>query len=46
MYQIEVYPITQNLWRWEVRYGGALLCCGTAYTSRAAESQAKEAVNA
>jgi len=25
MYQVSVYPITPNLWRWEIRCGGALL---------------------
>jgi hypothetical protein len=30
MYQIFVYPIALNLWRWELRTCGALLRCGTA----------------
>ena len=37
MYQISVYSITPNLWRWELRCGGALLRCGTAPTRVAAE---------
>ena len=32
-----VYAITPNLWRWEIRWGGALLHCGTAPTKVAAE---------
>jgi hypothetical protein len=46
MYQILVYPITDNLWRWEIRCGGALLCCGTAPTQAAAESNADGVVSA
>jgi hypothetical protein len=45
MYQLFVYPITPNLWRWEIRCGGALLRCGTAETSVAAERDANEVVN-
>jgi hypothetical protein len=37
MYQRLVYPITPDLWRWEIRRGGALLRCGTAPTRAAAE---------
>jgi hypothetical protein len=44
MYQVSVYPITPNLWRWELRSGGALLRCGTAPTRAAAESDANSAV--
>jgi hypothetical protein len=40
MYQVSVYSITANLWRWEIRYGGALLRCGTAPTRVAAERDA------
>ena len=39
MYQVSVYSITPNLWRWEVRCGGALLRCGTARTKVAAERE-------
>jgi hypothetical protein len=46
MYQIQIYSITKHLWRWEVRCGGALLCCGTAHTEQAAEKEAKEIVSA
>ena len=45
MYQVLVYPITANLWRWEIRCGGALLRCGTAETRGAAERDANEVVN-
>lgn len=45
MYEISVYPITRNLWRWEIRCGGALLRCGTAYTRIAAETDAYEVVH-
>ena len=37
MYQVSVYTIAPNLWRWELRCGGALLRCGTAPTRVAAE---------
>ena len=46
MYQVQIYPIVANLWRWEIRCGGALLCCGTARTRLAAESEAIEVTNA
>ena len=46
MYQIQIYSITRTLWRWEVRCGGALLCCGTAHTRQAAEGEAKQNVKA
>jgi hypothetical protein len=46
MYQTSVYPITLNLWRWEIRRGGALLRCGTAYTRIAAEMDVNDVVNA
>jgi hypothetical protein len=45
MYQISVYPITPNLWRWEIRSEGALLRCGTAWTRAAAEVEADGVVN-
>jgi hypothetical protein len=40
MYQIFVYCITPELWRWEARCGGALLRCGTASSRVAAEREA------
>jgi hypothetical protein len=46
MYQFSVYPITPNLWRWEIRCGGALLRCGTAYTRVAAQNHVNDVVNA
>jgi hypothetical protein len=45
MYQVSVYPITRNLWRWEIRSGGALLRCGTARTRADAEVEANGVVN-
>jgi len=42
MFQISVYPITAKLWRWEVRYGGALLRCGTAPSREAAARDVKD----
>jgi len=44
MYQLSVYPLTPNLWRWEIRSGGALLRCGTAPTKVAAEMEANAVV--
>ena len=45
MYQLSVYPITPNLWRWEIRCAGALLRCGTAPTRVAAEMAGNDVVN-
>jgi hypothetical protein len=45
MFQLSVYPITPNLWRWEIRCGGALLVCGTASTRVVAEKAANKVVN-
>jgi hypothetical protein len=42
MYTTSVYSITSTLWRWEIRYGGALLGCGTTPTRAAAEIKATE----
>jgi len=39
-----VYAIAPNLWRWEIRSGGALLRSGTALTRAAAELNAKQFV--
>jgi len=44
-HQVSVYAITSNLWRWEIRYGGALFRCGTAPTRIAAEMDANDVVN-
>jgi len=41
-----VDAVTPNLWRWEIRRGGALLRCGTAPTRSAAEVSVNEVVNA
>jgi hypothetical protein len=45
MYQLSVYPLTPNLWRWEIRCVGTLLRCGTAYTRVAAEKYVNDIVN-
>jgi hypothetical protein len=45
MYQLFVYSITPNLWRWEIRSGGVLLRCGTAPTRVAAETAVNEVVS-
>jgi len=45
MYHISIYPITPNLWRWEIRCGGALLRCGTAPTRIAADAEVYGVVN-
>jgi hypothetical protein len=45
MYQLLVYAIAPDLWRWEIRCGGALLRCGTARTQVAAERDVNEVVN-
>jgi hypothetical protein len=40
-----VYAISPNLWRWEIRWGRALLHCGTAATKVAAEANVNHFVN-
>ena len=45
MYQISVYPITPDQWRWEIRSGGALLRCGTAATRGAAARAVNDLVH-
>jgi len=45
MYEGFVYSIAPNLWRWEIRCGGALLLCGTAATRAFAELHVKAVVN-
>ena len=45
MYELSVYPVAPNLWRWEIRCGGALLRCGTAPTRVGAERAVKDVVN-
>ncbi len=42
MYAFSFYPIADNLWRWEIRYGGALVFCGTAPTRVAAETAVRD----
>jgi len=36
---VAIYAITPNLWRWEIRRGGALLRCGTGPTRAAVEHE-------
>ena len=45
MYELSVYAITPELWRWEIRCGGALLRCGTAPTRAAAEMAVSDVIN-
>jgi hypothetical protein len=45
MCQVSVYALTPKLWRWEIRFGGALLRCGTAPTRVAAEMDVNHVVN-
>ncbi len=45
MYDVVVYAIHEDLWRWEIRCRGVLVQCGTAPTESAAEIQAKCAIN-
>ena len=42
MYEIAIYPITEDLWRWEIRCAGSLLRCGTTRSNAAAERDARE----
>jgi hypothetical protein len=46
MFQILIYPITAELWRWEIFCGRALIRCGAAKTLVAAENEVNEAANA
>ena len=39
-YEITIFPIAKNLWRWEIRLDGELIRCGTAKDKVAAESEA------
>jgi hypothetical protein len=41
MCELIVYAITPQLWRWEIRRGGALLRCGTAPTRFVATIEGK-----
>ena len=45
MYEPTVYAITPDLWRWEIRCGGALLRCGTVPTRVAAEREVNDVAN-
>ena len=46
MYETSIYSIAPNVWRWEIRCGGALLRCGTAPTRPTAEMHVNALVNA
>jgi len=45
MYQILIYPITANLWRWEIFSDRTLLRCGTGKSMVAAENELNKVVN-
>ena len=45
MDQLSIYPITDYLWRWEFRCGGALLRSGTNPPRVAAEIAVRDIVN-
>ena len=44
MYDILIYLITPNLWRWEIRCDNVLLRCGVARSKLIAAREAKEVV--
>ncbi len=46
MYEVQIYSISETLWRWEIRCGGALLRCGTSHSEAEAENEARETINA
>ena len=46
MYQVQIFPITPDVWRWEVRCGFVLLRCGTAATRQAADTEATQLIKA
>jgi hypothetical protein len=43
-YDIRIYEIVKDLWRWEIRSEGKLLRCGTAENKAAAESEAAQEI--
>ncbi len=43
-YDIYIYRIAKNLWRWEVRCDSVLLRCGTATNKILAEREADEVI--
>ena len=45
-YQILIYAIVPNLWRWEIRSDATLVRCGTAKTEADAELSLAEELNA
>ena len=46
MCEIVIYPITENLWRWEIRRGGSLFRCGTARSDVVFENVKEELIAA
>ena len=46
MREILIYPITEILWRWEIRRGHALLRSGTARSQAAAQIEANDVADA
>ena len=45
-YEVLVYSMTDRLWRWEIRWGGTLVRCGTSLSKAAAERDATQEMNA
>ena len=44
-FQVFVYAIAAELWRWEIRCDGALLYCGTSRNRKAAERDVAAEIN-
>jgi len=44
-FQVSVYVIAAELWRWEIRFDGALLRCGTSRSREAAERDVAAEIN-
>ena len=44
-FQVSVYVIAAELWRWEIRFDGALLRCGTSESREAAEQDVALEIN-
>jgi len=46
MYEILIYPITPDLWRWEIRCDESLLYCGTSHSEEDAEKDVNQVAGA
>jgi hypothetical protein len=44
-FQVLVYAMAEELWRWEIRFEGSLLRCGTSRSREAAEKDLAAQVN-